>query len=98
MKKITTSVAALAIAISTFGQTNNDEYMKHQKDLQAFEHQIDDLISAIRMDMYYGFLDQDKGTYYVNNMMKLKSRNRDIMFDMWRQRSVTLGEHQAKLK
>mgnify|MGYP003679416021 FL=1 len=99
MKKITWSVAALLIAGTTlFGQSSMTEYDKQQEELKSFEYQVDDIIDAIRMDMYYGFLDQDKGMFYINNMVKLKSRNRDIMHAMWRQRSIALGEHQAKLK
>ena len=52
MKKITLSVAALAIAISSYGQTSSDEYNKQLKDFKAFEYQILDLIDAVRMDMY----------------------------------------------
>jgi hypothetical protein len=85
MKKITWSVAALLIAGTTlFGQVNNEDYKKQQEELKSIEYQIDDLIDAIRMDMYYGFLDQEKGMYYINNMVKLKSRNRDMMHDLWR--------------
>ena len=85
MKKITWSVAALLIAGTTlFGQVTNEDYKKQQEELKSIEYQIDDLIDAIRMDMYYGFLDQEKGMYYINNMVKLKSRNRDMMHDLWR--------------
>ena len=99
MRKITWSVAALLIAGTTlFSQSTMTEYEKQQEELKSFEYQVDDIISMVRMDMYYGFLDQDKAMHYINQMNALKSRNRDIMYDMWRQRSVTLGEHQAKLK
>tara|TARA_R100000541_G_scaffold13936_2_gene23290 strand:- start:490 stop:789 length:300 start_codon:yes stop_codon:yes gene_type:complete len=99
MKKITWSVAALLIAGTTlFGQANMTEYEKQQEELKSFEYQVDDIIDMVRMDMYYGFLSQDKGMFYINNMVKLKSRNRDIMADLWKRRSITLGEHQAKLK
>lgn len=85
MKKITWSVAALLIAGTTlFGQVTNEDYKKQQEELKSIEYQIDDIIDMVRMDMYYGFLDQEKGMYYINNMVKLKSRNRDMMHDLWR--------------
>jgi len=98
MRKITWSVAALLIAGTTlFGQSSMTEYEKQQEELKSFEYQVDDIIDMVRMDMYYGFLDQDKGMHYINQMNSLKSRNRDIMYTMWKKRNVTLGEHQAKL-
>ena len=84
MKKITLSVAALAIAISSYGQTSSDEYNKQLKDFKAFEYQILDLIDAVRMDMYYGHFNRDKGMYYINEMVKLQSRNRDMMADSYK--------------
>jgi len=85
MRKITWSVAALLIAGTTlFGQVNNEDYKKQQEELKSIEYQIDDIIDMVRMDMYYGFLSQDKGMYYINNMVKLKSRNRDMMHDLWK--------------
>lgn len=98
MRKITWSVAALLIAGTTlFSQSTMTEYEKQQEELKSFEYQVDDIIDMVRMDMYYGFLDQDKAMHYINQMNALKSRNRDIMHDLWRRRSITLGEHQAKL-
>ena len=85
MRKITWSVAALLIAGTTlFGQVNNEDYKKQQEELKSIEYQIDDIIDMVRMDMYYGFLSQDNGMYYINNMVKLKSRNRDMMHDLWK--------------
>jgi len=83
MKKITLCVAALAIAISSYGQTNSQEYNKQIKEFKSFEYQILDLIDALRMDMHYGHLQQDKGMYYINEMLKLRARNEDILADMW---------------
>ena len=98
MKKITWSVAALLIAGTTlFGQVSNEDYKKQQEELKSFEYQIDDIIDMVRMDMYYGHLTQDKGRFYINEVLAIKSRNRDIMHALWKKRNVTLGEHQAKL-
>ena len=83
MKKITLSVAALAIAISSFGQCVVDnEYKEQVKTLMAFEYQILELIDAVRMDMYYGFLDRDKANYYINEMMKLSVTNKQVLAEL----------------
>ena len=98
MKKITWSVAALLIAGTTlFGQVTNEDYVKQQEELKSLEYQIEDLIDAIRMDMYYGHLERQRGMYYINGILQVKSRNRDLMAELWKKRHVTLGEHQSKL-
>ena len=86
MKKITWSVAALLIAgTALFGQPsddNRDEYEKASKEFKALEYQIEDIVNAIRMDMYYGHLTQDKGMFYINEVLAIKSKNRDIMANL----------------
>ena len=83
MRKITWSVAALLIAGTTlFGQINDKEYEKEVETFKAIEYQIDDIIDAIRMDMYYGHLDQDRGMFYINEVLAIKSKNRDIMANL----------------
>ena len=91
MKKITLSVAALAIAISSFGQcTSGDEYQEQVKKFNSFEYQMLDLISAVKMDMYYGFLSQDKGTYYINQMTTLIIANRQMLAELNKDKYVKL--------
>ena len=86
MKKITWSVAALLIAGTTlFGQTieqKDEQYKKAMKEFKALEYQIEDIVDAIRMDMYYGHLTQDKGMFYINEVLAIKSKNRDIMANL----------------
>ena len=83
MKKITWSVAALLIAGTTlFGQVNDQEYEKEIETFKSIEFQIEDLIDAIRMDMYYGHLENQRGMYYINEILKVKAKNRDIMADL----------------
>jgi hypothetical protein len=31
------------------------------------------------MDMYYGHLDRNRGMFYINEVLAIKSKNRDIM-------------------
>ena len=94
MKKITLSVAALAIAISSYGQCDVD-YNVSLKQFKAVEYQLLDLIDAIRMDMYYGHFDQAKGMYYINEMVKLQSRNRDLMADTYK--AFSIGEDMTRI-
>ena len=87
MKKITWSVAALLIAGTTlFGQVTDKEYEKEVETFKAIEYQIDDIIDAIRMDMYYGHLTQDKGMFYINEVLAIKSKNRDIMAELYKKK------------
>ncbi len=101
MKKITLSVAALAIAISSYGQCdipsdpNYVDYNVSLKQFKAVEYQLLDLIDAIRMDMYYGHFDQAKGMYYINEMVKLQSRNRDLMADTYK--AFSMGDGMTRI-
>ncbi len=100
MNRITWSVAALLIAGTTlFGQTNDkdERYEKAMKEIQALEYQLEEIVDAIRMDMYYGHLENNRGNYYIAEIMKVRVQNRHIMADLWKNRSVTLGEHSTKL-
>ena len=78
MKKIKLSVVALSMTLMGYGQTN-DKYQEQVKTFKSFEYQILDLIDAVRMDMYYGYLDKDKGTYYINEMIILMNANREAV-------------------
>ena len=68
MKKLTLSVAALLIAGMSYAQTDNDRVNEnHYRTL--------DLIDAIRMDMFYGRLDQATGNYYINELVKIQNNS-----------------------
>tara|TARA_R100001082_G_C4345210_1_gene151979 strand:- start:76 stop:375 length:300 start_codon:yes stop_codon:yes gene_type:complete len=94
MKKLTMSVAALSLAVMSYGQCdqvcldsiNNVNYNNNVKTFQEIENRIDDIISAIRMDIFYGRITQDNGMYYVNEVMKLKSINEDLVADLFTHR------------
>ena len=72
MKKITLSVAALAIAIMSYGQCTSNPMVY---DLQEQNYKIDQVIDAIRMDIYYGHLEKQRGMYYVNELIAIKRDN-----------------------
>tara|TARA_R110000824_G_scaffold358815_1_gene546346 strand:+ start:481 stop:735 length:255 start_codon:yes stop_codon:yes gene_type:complete len=71
MKKITMSVIALSITIMSFGQ----DKVTIVDDLQEQNFKIDEVIDAIRMDMYYGHLEKSRGMFYVNQMIEIKRDN-----------------------
>jgi len=83
MKKITLSVAALAIAISSYGQKWEIDNTTIQENHKEIEYRIQDLVDAIRMDMYYGHLENQRGMYYINEIIKIKSISRDIMTETY---------------
>jgi len=99
MKKITMSVAALTIAMMSYGQCNynhsnsNDcAYQQSVKMFKAIDHRINDMIGAIRMDMFYGKVTQESGKYYLNEMLAMKSENENLMvkvFDEMNEHIVT---------
>ena len=92
MKKITMSVAALTIAMSSFGQcvmSHNDsiESVNYQESVKVFKEidmRINDIIDAIRMDMFYGRVMQENGMYYINEVLTLKSKNEDLVQELFR--------------
>ena len=72
MKKITLSVVALTMTIMGFGQCTENPIVD---ELREQNWKIDQVIDAIMMDMYYGYIDQSRGTFYVNEMIAIKRDN-----------------------
>jgi len=72
MKKLTLSVAALTIAMMSYGQCTSNPIMD---DLQKQNYKIEQIIDAIRMDIYYGHLEKQRGIYYVNELIAIKRDN-----------------------
>ena len=72
MKKIKLSVAALLIAGTSYSQCINNPVVD---DLQEQNYKIDQVIDAIKMDMYYGYLEKQRGAYYVNELIAIKRDN-----------------------
>ena len=94
MKKIKLSVAALLIAGVGYSQCNqicvdsiNDvNYKNNISKFHMIDIKIDDIISTIRMDMYYGRITQQNGIYYVKELLALKSENDNLVADLFRYR------------
>tara|TARA_R100000995_G_C3437234_1_gene101476 strand:- start:26 stop:310 length:285 start_codon:yes stop_codon:yes gene_type:complete len=82
MRKITTTIAAIALSVSI---SANDTLQKEHK---TIEYTIMDLIDGIKMDMYYGYLEQDRGNYYINEILKIKSINRDLMVETYKLKKI----------
>jgi len=61
MKKITLSVAALAIALTTFGQTSNDSITFSKNELQAMIITLEDILEWQQQDMEDG--DTNMGSF-----------------------------------
>jgi len=72
MKKITMSVVALSMTMMSYGQCTHNPIVD---DLQEQNFKIDEVIDAIRMDMYYGHLEKSRGMFYVNQMIEIKRDN-----------------------
>ena len=87
MKKIKLSVAALLIAMTSHGQLRDNDGCSYPApdyeiptsnlvtDLKSQNFKIDEVIDAIRMDMYYGYLEKQRGMYYVNELIAIKRDN-----------------------
>jgi len=102
MKKVTMSVAALAIATMSYGQCNHGDYynqLSHQEIgiYNDIHYSLEELIDAIRMDMFYGYLERQRGDYYINEVIKARNKNKELMANIWKARMVTLGEHQINI-
>lgn len=94
MKKLTLSVAALSLALTSYGQCDktcldsisNVNYINNVKTFKEIDMRIDDIIDAIRMDMFYGRITQDNGMYYVNEVIKLRSIGENLVTDLFTHR------------
>ena len=92
MKKIKLCIAGLLLSGLSYGQCThsyNDsiEAMSYQQSIKTFkaiEYRIDDIIDAIRMDMFYGRITRENGMYYINEVLALKSKNEDLMNELFR--------------
>ena len=54
MKKITLSVAALAIAVTTFGQTSNDSITFHKNEIEEMMNTLQEILEWQQEDMQDG--------------------------------------------
>ena len=76
MKKITLSVAALAIALTTFGQTSNDSITFSKNELQAMIITLEDILEWQQQDMEDGdtnmgsFEEKWGSNYWITEMVE----------------------------
>jgi len=83
MRKITVAVAAIALTMSISASDNV------QKEHKVIEYTTEDLIDGIRQDMYYGYITQDRAEYYIKQLLKIKSVNRDAMVEFYKMKKQT---------
>tara|TARA_R100001463_G_scaffold89534_1_gene144284 strand:- start:30 stop:317 length:288 start_codon:yes stop_codon:yes gene_type:complete len=85
MKKITMSVAALTIAMMSYGQSTKECCVKtvqsvydyegltmEQEELKTIHYLLEELNDAIRMDLYYNRIDEQLGAYYLEQILTLQ--------------------------
>tara|TARA_R100000734_G_C3251780_1_gene53129 strand:- start:342 stop:623 length:282 start_codon:yes stop_codon:yes gene_type:complete len=82
MKK---TIIAAAVAL-TIGVSASDNVQKEHK---VIEYTTEDLIDGIRQDMYYGYITQDRAEYYIKQLLKIKSVNRDAMVEFYKMKKQT---------
>ena len=82
MRKVT---IAMAVAL-TIGVSASDNVQKEHK---VIEYTTEDLIDGIRQDMYYGYITQDRAEYYIKQLLKIKSVNRDAMVEFYKMKKET---------
>ena len=81
------SVAALLIAGMSYSQKydNNKIDKKTAETIKSLEYQIEDIVDAIQMDMYYGYITQDRGNYYINQVYQIKHRHQNLILDLYKE-------------
>tara|TARA_R100000231_G_scaffold134192_1_gene107548 strand:- start:124 stop:462 length:339 start_codon:yes stop_codon:yes gene_type:complete len=108
MRKIKICVATLLLGGFSYGQSTDYKQLKFDKQTQLFEEAvkefqqlnflIEDIVDNLRKDMYYGKITVTKGNYYLNEVILVKQKNKELMNKLWLQRNKTLGEHHIDLE
>ena len=103
MRKIKICVATLLMSGFSYGQSTEFSKQYYDKQTQLFEesvkefktlnYMIEDIVDALRMDMYYGRIMHEQGNYYINEVMVVRQRNKELMNKLWAQRHKALGEY-----
>ena len=69
------SVVALSMTMMSYGQSKLDSIMEMNYQIEEQNHQLDELIDAIKMDMFYGHTERSRGMFYVNKALEIKQNN-----------------------
>ena len=96
MKKIKLSVAALLIAMNSYGE-NGYNVPPDISIIQEINNRIHEIVDAIRMDMFYGRINQDNGMYYINEVMTIKKRNEDLINELSNKKQVNQEDYHNSL-
>jgi hypothetical protein len=100
MRKIKICVATLLLGGFCYGQ-NVDAYKKQVFDRQTelFEESVKEFqqLNFLIEDMHYGHITINVGNYYLNEIIIVKRKNRELMHQLWLHRNKTIGEHAIEL-
>ena len=75
MKRIKLTVASILLGGMCYAQCTVETRTELEKERQAIEYRLLDMIDAIRMDMYYGKVFEDAGMYYINEINEIRAQN-----------------------
>ena len=108
MRKIKICVATLLMSGFSYGQSTDCKQVRFDKQTQLFEEAvkefqqlnflIEEIVDNLRKDMYYGKIEINVGNYYLNEVIIVKQKNRELMNQLWLQRNKTLGEHHIDIE
>ena len=78
MRKLKLLVAGLCLS-GTICANSNDSTIVSKENLQKIDYVLNDLLSAVRMDIYYGYLREERGNDYINQIVDLKLKNKQLL-------------------
>ena len=76
MKKITLSVAALSIAMMSYGQCTTNPI---EEECQLVQYGTMHLIDSMREDVYYGRVSQDVANHYIRELLIIQRNARNLV-------------------
>ena len=78
MRKLKLLVAGLCLS-GAICANSNDSTIVSKENLQKIDYVLNDLLSAVRMDIYYGYLREERGNDYINQIVDLKLKNKQLL-------------------
>ena len=76
MKKITMSVAALSIAMMSYGQCTTNPV---EQECTAIKYKTIELIDSIREDMFYGRIPEQVAGYYFQELLTIQRNSINLV-------------------
>ena len=78
MRKLKLLVAGLCLS-GAICANSSDSTTVSKENLQQIDYILDDLLSAVRMDMHYGYLREERGNDYINQIIELMIKNKQLI-------------------